>query len=88
MKITVDGGTKQWLAWLEKNDIPFYSVPPPDLITGDMDSLPKTVLNYFSTKHPSINVIKTPDQDRTDFMKALFELQSHCTKKSITVARI
>ena len=42
----------------------------PDLICGDFDSAEPEVLKFFNT-FPSVKIEKTPDQDATDFAKAL-----------------
>lgn len=84
VRITVDGGTKRWMQWLTTNKCEFDNVPYPDLITGDMDSLPKDILKLFSSC--TTEVIQTPDQNETDFVKALRELNKYCTRKSFEVS--
>ncbi|GAV02778.1 hypothetical protein RvY_13302 [Ramazzottius varieornatus] len=42
----------------------------PDLICGDFDSAEPEVLKFFKS-FPSVRIEKTPDQDATDFTKAL-----------------
>lgn len=83
MRVTVDGGTKRWVQWLTLNNCKFENVIHPDLITGDMDSLPKDILKLF----PSCNtkIIVTPDQNETDFVKALRELDMHCPNENTKV---
>lgn len=83
MRITVDGGTKKWLQWLTNNEFEFKEVLNPDLITGDMDSLSKDVLNYFEKGNTKI--IVTPNQDETDFTKALRELKTYSNKENLQV---
>lgn len=78
-KVTVDGGSNQWFQIVAKHSSRIPS-PYPDLITGDLDSIDKEVLDYFAKKS---RVCKTPDQNYTDFTKALFEVGkieslSHC----------
>lgn len=85
VRITVDGGTEKWLQWIQKYKRDKEEVLLPDIITGDMDSLPKNVLNYFISKNDNIKVVVTPDQDETDFFKALRELSSYCLKKHLEV---
>lgn len=46
-------------------------VDPPDLITGDFDSITEETVEFFKST-PKIN---TPDQDATDFTKAFTVLQ-------------
>ena len=44
----------------------------PDLITGDFDSADQDHVEYFRAQ--GARVVATPDQDHTDFTKALIEL--------------
>ena len=46
--------------------------PVPDLITGDFDSADLDHVEYFRAL--GARVVATPDQDHTDFTKALIEL--------------
>lgn len=57
----------------------------PDVITGDMDSLSKDVLNFFTSRKGEIKVVVTPDQDHTDFYKALNELSVYCLERNVEV---
>lgn len=51
----------------------------PDYVTGDFDSASKETLEYYKSK--GSNVIHTPDQDHTDFTKALQVLgKNTCSK--------
>jgi thiamine pyrophosphokinase len=47
--------------------------PLPDLITGDFDSIDKEALDFYET-HSQVPIIPTPDQNYTDFTKALLFL--------------
>lgn len=47
--------------------------PVPDLITGDFDSADQDHVEYFRAL--GARVVATPDQDHTDFTKALIELE-------------
>lgn len=51
----------------EKTDM----IEPPDLITGDFDSITQETVEFFKT----IPKINTPDQDATDFTKAFAVMQ-------------
>ena len=42
--------------------------PIPNLISGDLDSIRKEVHEYYKNK---CDIVKTPDQDYTDFTKAI-----------------
>ncbi|XP_026275365.1 thiamin pyrophosphokinase 1 isoform X1 [Frankliniella occidentalis] len=69
-RITVDGGTDRWLDWLEASGACGVSnLGLPDLITGDFDSIrPDTMITL---KEKSVCFESTPDQDLTDFSKAV-----------------
>lgn len=83
MRVTVDGGTQRWVQWLTLNKYKFENIVQPDLITGDMDSLSKDILKLFASCNTKI--IVTPDQNETDFMKALRELDKQCSSENIEV---
>lgn len=55
------------------------------MVTGDMDSLPKEVLNHFKEINNDLKICYTPDQDETDFSKAVKELSKFCLEESIQV---
>ncbi len=59
LNIGVDGGTNYL------ND----SHKSPDIISGDFDSVLKEKLEYYKNK--GTKIIETPDQDATDFTKAV-----------------
>ncbi len=44
----------------------------PDMLTGDFDSIADSVLAEY--KNSKCEVVETPDQDRTDFTKAVAEV--------------
>ncbi|KAK3907925.1 thiamine pyrophosphokinase 1 [Frankliniella fusca] len=69
-RITVDGGTDRWFDWLEASGACGLSnLGLPDLVTGDFDSIrPDTLLTL---KEKSVCLEGTPDQDFTDFSKAV-----------------
>lgn len=68
---------------MEAHNFEDMDIAVPDLITGDMDSLPNNILEYFLEKGSKI--IKTPDQNETDYTKSLRELKKHCDIHSIKV---
>ncbi|GJQ74275.1 hypothetical protein Trydic_g19174 [Trypoxylus dichotomus] len=76
VRITVDGGTDRWLWWLQENNISKDTVKPPDLITGDMDSIEPGTLEAFTSLEDSL-VVVTEDQNETDYTKALKELKKY-----------
>ncbi|KAL4708311.1 hypothetical protein ACJJTC_007717 [Scirpophaga incertulas] len=55
----------------------------PDLITGDFDSIHDDILQKYKDK--SCKIIHTPDQNNTDFTKALIELWKWCELINIQV---
>jgi thiamine pyrophosphokinase len=57
----------------------------PDLISGDFDSLHKAALDFFQT-FPNVRVEHTPDQDETDFTKALRLVVEEIRKKDLKVS--
>ncbi|PSN33329.1 Thiamine pyrophosphokinase 1 [Blattella germanica] len=75
-RLTVDGGTNRWFQFLEGVD-----AVAPDLITGDMDSIKENVLAHF--KKEGSQVMQTPDQNETDFTKALRHVHRHFTSQNL-----
>ena len=49
------------------------------LISGDFDSVEPSILEYYRSK--GVPIIPTPDQNDTDFGKALIELNKHVSEK-------
>lgn len=90
VKITVDGGTCQWLNYLERQGINAFDGEHeeylPHLISGDMDSCESSLLDKF--KDMGSMIIKTPDQNHTDYTKALIELKLYTRRKNIELSRI
>lgn len=87
VNVTVDGGTCKWLRYLEEQGIDLlnenHTEYVPNLITGDMDSCSPLILEKLRSMGAMI--IKTPDQDHTDYTKALFELGKYVRKKNVKV---
>lgn len=87
VNVTVDGGTFKWIQYLEKQGIDLLnehnSEYLPTLITGDMDSCSGLILEKL--KSMGSMVIETPDQNHTDYTKALIELRHYAEKKDIKV---
>lgn len=67
MRVTVDGGTNHWYQFLNKDDDD--GIKSPDIVCGDFDSITEDTL--FHIKKLGCKIIHTPDQDATDFTKAL-----------------
>ncbi|GFU06142.1 thiamin pyrophosphokinase 1 [Trichonephila clavipes] len=63
-RVAVDGGANV-LKELSGEEITFI----PELVCGDFDSATPEVLNFYRSQ--GVAVIETPDQDETDFTKAL-----------------
>ncbi len=68
MRVLVDGGTDRWLTYLQEQNL-LDKLEDPELITGDLDSASKESLKYFEDR--GSNLIRTPDQNDTDFTKCL-----------------
>ena len=78
VRVAVDGGANRWFHFLQGKDCVV-----PELVTGDFDSIKQNVLSYFRSK--GSEVIATPNQDETDFTKALTEIQSFITSQNLQV---
>ncbi|CAL7935728.1 unnamed protein product [Xylocopa violacea] len=85
INLTVDGGTYRWLHYLKSQGVDLlsgqYSEYVPNLITGDMDSCPPSILEKL--KSMGSIVVETPDQDHTDYTKALLQLEQYIRKDNI-----
>lgn len=68
-RVAVDGGASCLLNLANEHKLELV----PDLITGDFDSVTSEVLNIYEQK--GTKIIATPNQDKTDFTKALEEMQ-------------
>ncbi|XP_059472049.1 thiamin pyrophosphokinase 1 [Neocloeon triangulifer] len=77
VRITVDGGSDRWLQFCQVHELNLI----PDLITGDLDSVQKETLAHY--KSLGTSVIHTPDQDETDFTKALKETAAWFAQKRV-----
>jgi thiamine pyrophosphokinase len=78
VRVAVDGGANRWFHFLQGRDCAV-----PELVTGDMDSIKQNVLSYFRSK--GAKIIPTPNQDETDFTKALRQIQSLITSQNLQV---
>lgn len=76
VRVAVDGGANRWFHFLQGTDCVV-----PELVTGDFDSIKQNVLSHFRSK--GAEVIPTPNQDETDFLKALRQIQSHITNQNL-----
>lgn len=73
LRVTVDGGTNKWHTFVKQNT--FDDLKFPDLITGDLDSANPAVVEQFVLMGSEI--VPTPNQDETDFTKALKEVKKY-----------
>lgn len=85
--VTVDGGTSRWVTCLKEQGIDILNGNHPEyvpnLITGDMDSSsPKLIEKLHDL---GAKVKNTPDQNHTDYTKALVELDRWTKIHGITV---
>lgn len=75
--MTVDGGTNKWHNFIKLNAFEHLKVP--DLITGDLDSADPIIVKQFVTM--GSRLVHTPNQDETDFTKALKEVKEYSLSK-------
>lgn len=84
IRVLVDGGADQWLKVVNNLN---NTIVTPHLVTGDFDSIkPESLLSF--TKNKLVKVIRTPNQDETDFTKALREFHKFQKTCDITVKTI
>ncbi|XP_049870437.1 thiamin pyrophosphokinase 1 isoform X2 [Pectinophora gossypiella] len=87
VRVTVDGGTKQWDLYLNKLPVDMQNkMKLPDLITGDFDSIPEDIFEKYRKK--GCEIVHTPDQNYTDFTKALMELQTYCLEHKLQADQV
>ncbi|XP_068631189.1 thiamine pyrophosphokinase 1 isoform X2 [Battus philenor] len=87
VKMTVDGGTNRWESFLERlPEDEQKSIQQPDLVTGDFDSITEEILQKYKKK--GCKVVHTPEQDHTDFTKALMELNKHSREHEIEIDHV
>lgn len=82
---TVDGGTDQWLTLLQEHKI--NNAKEIELVTGDMDSIKPETLQKFEQSQTT-KVIRTINQDETDFEKALKAMSSYVQEKNIKIGTV
>ncbi|XP_071650716.1 thiamine pyrophosphokinase 1 [Temnothorax longispinosus] len=86
--VTVDGGTQRWLKYLEEQGIDVLNDERyvPNLITGDMDSCPLSLIQKL--RSIGSTVIETPDQNHTDYTKALLQVAHYARTRNINLGEI
>ncbi|XP_001602529.2 thiamin pyrophosphokinase 1 isoform X2 [Nasonia vitripennis] len=85
--VTVDGGTNRWMNYLGEEQTENLLQGKckdylPTLVTGDMDSIEPELLQKME-KIEGTKVIRTPDQNQTDYTKALTQLQLYASANDI-----
>ncbi|KAH8382212.1 hypothetical protein KR009_002354 [Drosophila setifemur] len=88
VRCAVDGGSNHWREFVVEQALTKRSsgnkesapLEPLDVITGDFDSITEDTVDFFKTT-PKIH---TPDQDATDFTKAISVLQPVMTQRKVT----
>lgn len=74
-RVLVDGGANQWLRFADQQLTAGERarLHRADMLTGDMDSV--TAATSAKLAASGCRIVATPDQDHTDFTKALLELR-------------
>lgn len=84
LRQTVDGGTNHWFSFLENN--PGRAAKAPDIVSGDFDSIRDDTM--LCVEKLGCRIVKTPDQDETDFTKALNFLDGTKIENIIAIVEI
>ncbi|XP_055639223.1 thiamin pyrophosphokinase 1 isoform X2 [Toxorhynchites rutilus septentrionalis] len=84
IRVAVDGGTNRWVDFVKNQVSADEHLKPPDLVTGDFDSCTDESMAYVTRLNCTI--IKTPDQNATDFTKSLKALQD--TERGAEINRV
>ncbi|XP_016980319.1 thiamin pyrophosphokinase 1 [Drosophila rhopaloa] len=84
VRCAVDGGSNHWRDFvvaqaMSKKAAATTPLEPLDVITGDFDSITEDTVDFFKTT-PKVH---TPDQDATDFTKAIAVLQPVMAQRKI-----
>lgn len=70
----------------QESTTPPASCPLPDVISGDFDSAHPALLKAYAAK--GVRVVPTPDQDETDFTKALRVLAGLLEERQTSVSGV
>lgn len=73
LRQTVDGGTNHWFSFLGNHH--GRVVKAPDIVSGDFDSIRDDTM--LCVEKLGCRIVKTPDQNETDFTKAVYLLKEH-----------
>ncbi|XP_045469029.1 thiamin pyrophosphokinase 1-like isoform X2 [Harmonia axyridis] len=87
IRVLVDGGSECWMNWKENLNKKKDDLYMPHLLTGDFDSISTETLEKLK-KINGVQVIHTPDQEETDFTKALEILNDYKEQKKIEIDKI
>ncbi|KAK9874947.1 hypothetical protein WA026_005762 [Henosepilachna vigintioctopunctata] len=87
IRLLVDGGSDSWISWVNSPLQEKCDLLLPHLVTGDFDSISSEALEKFK-RNKAVQVIHTPDQNETDFTKALLELEKFQKKNNIQVTDV
>lgn len=71
IRVLVDGGANRWFEYIEKNQL--NDLEDPHFLTGDMDSI--SLESEHRLKTMKCERFHTPDQNHTDFTKALMVIR-------------
>ena len=80
LKVVVDGASNELY---KCSDLPREQFLP-DIISGDFDSAEAKVLDYYKDK--GVTIIPTPDQNETDFTKALRIVSDRLTREETEIS--
>lgn len=74
-RVLVDGGANQWLRFADQrlSAAERAQLRRADMLTGDMDSVREATRAKLAAA--GTRIVRTPDQDHTDYTKALLELR-------------
>ncbi|XP_050734250.1 thiamin pyrophosphokinase 1-like isoform X2 [Eriocheir sinensis] len=91
LRVCVDGATNEFHHLMHQQQesttaSPLVSCPLPDVISGDFDSALPDLLKIYATK--GVRIVPTPDQDETDFTKALWVLTGLLEEQQTAVSHI
>lgn len=87
VRMTVDGGTNRWDKFVSGfPDDSQKTIKDPDLISGDFDSITDEVLEKY--KKRGCKILHTPDQNRTDFTKAIVELKTYSKENHLEMSHV
>ncbi|CAL4137909.1 unnamed protein product, partial [Meganyctiphanes norvegica] len=96
VRICIDGGTNLFHDLMRESHVNQNGVSNnlhcespcslPHLIVGDLDSARPELLKYYG--HLGVEIVHTPDQDETDFTKAVRELKKYINKNDIHIKHV